>query len=128
MAIGSIWTMSNCATSSIWYDQAAIKLNSLPHSQKCVSKYYSFIKIHSIKMKYARMPSLLYGFTKATPLADCVEPFRYKWYNRTEHLFKIIIIIITIEGTGIISKHYNIRKFTDCYGKILNSCVKKQRT
>ena len=69
--------MSHRTISSIWYDQAAIKPNSLPYSQKYVSKYHSFIKIHSRKMKHARMPSLLYGFTKATPLADCVEPFRY---------------------------------------------------
>ena len=118
--------MSNRTTSSIWNDQAAIKPNSWPYSQKYMSKYYSFIKIHSRKMKHARIPLLLYGLMKATPLTDCVDPFRYIWYNRTEHLFKIIIIIITIEGIGITSKHYNIRKFTDCYGKIFNLCVKKQ--
>lgn len=128
MAIGSIWTMYNCTTSSIWNDQAAIKPNSLPYSQKYESKYYSFIKIHSRKMKYARIPLLLYGCMKASPLADCLDPFRYIWYNGTEHLFKIIIIIITIEGTGNTSKHCNIRTLTDCYGKIFNLCVKKQRT
>jgi hypothetical protein len=72
--IGSIWTMSNSTTSSIWSDQAAIKPNSMPYTQMYASKYHAFIKIHSRKMKHARMPSEPYGITKAPPLADSMEP------------------------------------------------------
>jgi len=39
---------------------------------------------------------------------------------------KVIILFIRNKDTGIVSKHYNIRKCSDCYGTIINVCVERE--